>query len=251
LIEFLKSKEIQFHSENITVKIKNLDYEKFIPEGFILHPHQEVILDLAKNNNNLIFESATSSGKSLSIYLLIAMLKDKNKNISIIVPNKGLVNQLYSDFNDYGCDFLNDITLVHGDIKPKDIDLSKPIIISTWQSYKKHSPLLAKTCDAIVVDECVHPDTLISTPSGDVKISNLDIGDEIYSFNHSSGLIEIDTVLKLHTSLLDSSSSDFYELTLADDSILFISGNHKAFTINGEKRIDELLLSDEVISIDI
>ena len=49
-----------------------------------------------------IFRSATSSGKSLMIYITIRFLLTLNKNIVLIVPSISLVNQMYNDFIDYG-----------------------------------------------------------------------------------------------------------------------------------------------------
>lgn len=86
---------------------------------------------------------ATSSGKSLIIYIIVRFILDKlkqdNKKILIIVPTISLLSQILNDFISYGMrDTEHIIKLIGGKFKDKTIgDENIKIIISTWQSIAK------------------------------------------------------------------------------------------------------------------
>ena len=84
-----------------------------------------------------ILISPTGSGKSLIIYLLLRWyLHTLEKKVLIIVPTTSLVEQLYSDFNEYGYDADSHCHKIYSG---KDKETDKRVIISTWQSiYKLH-----------------------------------------------------------------------------------------------------------------
>lgn len=104
-----------------------------------------------------VIEAATGSGKSLVIYCLIKALQllyvDQPINkILLIVPNVSLVEQMFSDFKDYGwSECKKYINILYSG---KNIDKSKSILISTWQSvYKRHKSFF-DDFNAIIIDEC-------------------------------------------------------------------------------------------------
>ncbi len=72
--------------------------------------------------------SSTSSGKSFLMYMIMRYL---NKRTLIIVPTVTLVEQLYSDFKEYG---FNSDKFIDKIYDGKNRNSNKPIIISTWQS---------------------------------------------------------------------------------------------------------------------
>lgn len=72
--------------------------------------------------------SPTASGKSLIIYLISTYLV--SKKVLIIVPNVGLVHQMASDFEDYGCP----PELIHKIFSGQEKKSNAPITITTWQS---------------------------------------------------------------------------------------------------------------------
>jgi superfamily II DNA or RNA helicase len=106
------------------------------------------------NKHNGIFLSPTGSGKSFIIYLWIAYylsrIADKEK-ILIVVPTTSLVEQLYSDFVDYGFDAER---AVHRIYSGKDKVTKKRIIISTWQSIYKFPKKWFEQFGMVVGDEC-------------------------------------------------------------------------------------------------
>jgi len=94
-----------------------------------------------------------NSGKSLVLYSIIRFLLGiSEKKILLVVPNVNLVNQMFSDFVDYGWrDCESYTSLIYS--KSKRVDLNKPIIISTWQSLIKKSEDFFDQFGTVIVDE--------------------------------------------------------------------------------------------------
>ena len=108
-------------------------------------------IQYALSNHRGMLVSPTASGKSLIIYALIRfyhyLLKDKK--ILILVPTTSLVEQMYSDFIDYGWSdkYLHRIYQGH----EKETD--KPVIISTWQSLFKLDKKYFEKFGCVIGDE--------------------------------------------------------------------------------------------------
>jgi len=98
--------------------------------------HQITALQHALQKRRSLLVSPTASGKSLIIYTLFRQLLDyQNLKGLIIVPTTTLVEQLYSDFQDYSTH--NSFSVensVHRIYQGKDKHSDKKLIISTWQS---------------------------------------------------------------------------------------------------------------------
>jgi superfamily II DNA or RNA helicase len=95
----------------------------------------------AIKSNRCLLLSPTASGKSLIIYTLIRYYHMMNLKTLILVPTTSLVEQMYSDFIDYGWEDKN----LHRVYAGMDKGSKKPVVISTWQSiYKLHSPYFAQ-----------------------------------------------------------------------------------------------------------
>ena len=92
------------------------------------NPHQLRAFALAVRNSRGILVSPTASGKSLIVYLITRYYDARTL---IIVPNVSLVNQLASDFADYGFDSSAHAHRIHSG---QDKQSDKQVIISTWQS---------------------------------------------------------------------------------------------------------------------
>ena len=92
-------------------------------------------------NGRCILVSPTASGKSFIIYVLIRYYQQiiDNSHILLLVPRSSLVEQMYTDFQDYGWDSEK---YCHRIYAGKDKTSPKLVHISTWQSIyqlpKKH-----------------------------------------------------------------------------------------------------------------
>lgn len=102
-----------------------------IPERFEKRDYQIQTFAHAVRNSRALLLSPTSSGKSFLIYLL---LRYYQTTTLIVVPTISLVLQLFSDFKSYGFDAEKYCQCsTDGDIE----NVSKPIVITTWQSIFK------------------------------------------------------------------------------------------------------------------
>jgi len=92
----------------------------------------------AINDGRRLLLSPTGSGKSLIIYCLIRWHGYKNRKQLILVPTTSLVEQMYSDFQDYssinGWKTSNHCHRIYGGHEKSN---EFPVVISTWQSLYK------------------------------------------------------------------------------------------------------------------
>lgn len=124
-------------------------------EGSKIYPrdYQQKAIYAGLKNKRGILEAATGAGKSLIIYCMIRFwMEELDGRILLVVPSINLVNQMFSDFREYGWyDSYDDVTLLYG--KSKNYDPNKKVLISTWQSIYKKGPKFFEDFDAVVVDE--------------------------------------------------------------------------------------------------
>jgi len=115
--------------------------------------HQWKAMLNALRDNRGLYLAATGAGKSFVIYLIFRYLQSLSYDkILLIVPTRGLVEQMYSDFADYSkeCDW---------DVKENchkvegTRDTDKQITISTWQSAIREDPDYFEQFNTVLVDE--------------------------------------------------------------------------------------------------
>ena len=108
-------------------------------------------MEHALSNRKSLLLSPTASGKSLVIYMAIrSFLDSNNSNVLLIVPTTSLVEQMYSDFKDYGFDVDNNCHRIYSG---KDKETDKDIVITTWQSIYKLHPVWFHEFGCIFGDE--------------------------------------------------------------------------------------------------
>lgn len=124
-----------------------------------LREHQLEGVYKALINKRMTGLSATNSGKSLIIYTYIRFLIDivKLDKILLLVPNVSLVEQMFNDFKDYSLlnkwDVEKYCQKIYSDIKIKERDYNKQIIISTWQSIHEWDIEFFKPFKCFICDE--------------------------------------------------------------------------------------------------
>ena len=109
----------------------------------------KAVYEALKNNRKLLL-SPTGSGKSLMIYSIVRYYTATAKKILIVVPTTSLVEQMVSDFAEYGWDADSFIHKIYGG---KDKNTNKNIIISTWQSIYKFPKRYFDDIDCVIGDE--------------------------------------------------------------------------------------------------
>ncbi len=122
---------------NLPKKLEIRDYQK----KYLLH---------CIRNKRALCLSPTSSGKSLIQYILIRYYLSQKKKVLLIVPTLNLLQQMYSDFDDYGFISEKYVHLLSGG---KEKFSNKPITVATWQSSVKQDKKWLSEYDVIIVDE--------------------------------------------------------------------------------------------------
>lgn len=98
----------------------------------------------------------------------------------------------------------------------------------------------------ILMSGCFDKDTEVKTKSGDKKISEITLDDEILSFNEDTGKYEWKKPFMVMESI-DSDKKDKIELEFEDGSIERCTVDHEYFTTNrGYVRADELTEDDDI-----
>ena len=116
--------------------------------------YQVDAVEHAIRNHRALLLSPTASGKSLIIYILVRyytlLLKEQqNDKILILVPTTSLVEQMTSDFIDYGWLEAHIQKVYSG----HDRNVTKDVVVSTWQSLYKMPTSYFQQFGMIVGDE--------------------------------------------------------------------------------------------------
>lgn len=140
-------------TDTITIDdLHNLLDNANLPSKFERRDYQLRYAAEALSRKKVLIESPTGSGKSFIMYMIcLKLLYAINNKIAIIVPRTSLVEQLYSDFADYGMDverYCGRIYAKYNDSNPK-----KKIYITTWQSIAKEKPDYFNQFGAVIGDE--------------------------------------------------------------------------------------------------
>ena len=137
--------EIKFTKEDLQKHIDTLNLP-FQPYEYQFDGVLEML-----NEKRMVSIFATGSGKSLIAYIFLTFLVSIGRKTILLVPNVGLVEQMYNDFIDYG---MKDDTFICKIYSGQEKLLEKPLIISTYQSMIRivKEPFI-KQIDGIFVDE--------------------------------------------------------------------------------------------------
>lgn len=149
--------EQEYSDEYITEWLDNQLLHAHGEEIFMRDYQYDVVFQFLKHKR-LVIRAATSSGKSLIIYLICKFFIEHNKKILVQTDSTNLVEQLYNDFLDYS--ILNKFDVESNTQKitaSYSKELTKPIAISTWQSQysslKKDVNHINDYFDVIINDE--------------------------------------------------------------------------------------------------
>jgi len=112
-----------------------------------LRDYQMAAFTHAVRNNRSLSLSPTASGKSLIIYLLSRWYE--SNRVLILVPTTSLVEQMYSDFLDYGYIEAKMQKIYQGHSR----EITKEVTISTWQSLYKMPRKYFEQFGCIIGDE--------------------------------------------------------------------------------------------------
>ena len=104
----------------------------------------------AVSRHRALLLSPTASGKSLIIYSLVRYYKMMGLRTLILVPTTSLVEQMYTDFEDYGW---SSGTYCQKIYQGHDRKVTKDVVISTWQSLYKMPKKYFEDFGCVIGDE--------------------------------------------------------------------------------------------------
>lgn len=90
----------------------------------------------------------------------------------------------------------------------------------------------------LIVDECFVPEALVDTPSGPRPIGDLVVGDEIYGYDETRGIVELTTV----------------KATMSRESPVlggFVTANHPVRTADAYRAVADLTPEDTIVRLDL
>lgn len=137
-----------------------------------IHDYQVNAITVALNKARTLLISPTSSGKSLIIYSMIRYHLHYNRRCLVVVPSTSLVEQLYSDFEDYsshnGFCVSDHMQKLYSGLSKS---FNKQVLITTWQSIVNMPRPFFNDFDVIIGDEA-HTFAAKSLTSIMEKLSN-------------------------------------------------------------------------------
>ena len=145
--EYCNSKNVKYTIEEGVENVRDVVGQ--VARGFIkslkprsggkslkIRDYQIEAVRLAISRNRSLIVSPTASGKSLIIYSLVRYYQMAGHRTLILVPTTSLVEQMYTDFEDYGWSAGTHCQKVYQGYTTK---IEKDVVISTWQSIYKLS----------------------------------------------------------------------------------------------------------------
>lgn len=125
-----------------------------LPEKIEIRDYQVDAITKAMNDERTLLLSPTGSGKSFIIYSIMRHHVDSGRKCVLVVPTTSLVEQMYSDFEDYssvnGWSVKSHCQKLYAGF-PKDF--TKDVLITTWQSIYLQPKSWFKQFDVIFGDE--------------------------------------------------------------------------------------------------
>ena len=171
IMKFSETMDVRVEFEGTKYDIPGIEQplEDSFADGFLkaLNPHsrgapiemrdyQVEAFKSAIRKQRCLLLSPTASGKSLIVYSLIRWYREVHeRKILVVVPTVSLVSQMMSDFSDYSNGTFTDMQGIQGGTTK---DISKRVVVSTWQSIFKQPAGWFAQFGSVIVDE-VHTAT--------------------------------------------------------------------------------------------
>jgi superfamily II DNA or RNA helicase len=232
-----------FTREYITEFCKNLlqEYEFDADEEQIESVYK------ALKYKKCFIDGCTSFGKTLISYIIYTLLRKqgKSRKTLMITIDAGLVIQANQDFLDYcGGRFDMKLTMIHGRSKYRDIKDSR-MVIGNFQTLVNLPAEFYESFDAVLIDECVSSETIVNTRNGSKTIEDVQIGEYVLSMDENQNIIYDEIVDKWEVG-----TKETYRILCEDNHFIDCTINHKIFTNFGWLTLEEILLINNMNTIE-
>ena len=152
-IEYTLEEDVENDRDIILSDVKNFVRSlkpKSKGKSLKIRDYQLEAVQHAISKNRVLLVSPTASGKSLIIYVLVRYYHMMGLKTLILVPTTSLVEQMYSDFEDYGW---SPGTYCQKIYQGHDKKITKDVAISTWQSIYKMPKKYFENFGCVIGDE--------------------------------------------------------------------------------------------------
>jgi superfamily II DNA or RNA helicase len=152
-IEYIMEEDVEDDRNIILSDVKNFIRSlkpKSKGKSLKIRDYQLEAVQHAISKNRALLVSPTASGKSLIIYALVRYYHMMGLKTLILVPTTSLVEQMYSDFQDYGW---SSGTYCQRVYQGHDRKVTKDVVISTWQSIYKMPKKYFESFGCVIGDE--------------------------------------------------------------------------------------------------
>ena len=165
VIEFAKRNKYEFTIADEIISPTNITRDEVVEFANSLNLHGkgkpitiydyqiDAVYNALHNNRSLIL-SPTSSGKSLIIYNILRHHLTHGRRCVVVVPSTQLVEQLYSDFEDYssrnGFQVSDHMQRLYSGFSKQ---FTTEVLITTWQSVVNMPKPFFKQFDVVIGDE--------------------------------------------------------------------------------------------------
>lgn len=139
--------------------------------------------------NGYLLDAGAGTGKTILSISLAEMLD--SDTIIVISPKKAVndvwdetITRIYKEPQSYSMS----LPVLHGPSKPSGFDINDRFIVCHYESLGKLNDYLKSIKIPnkryfVVLDECLHPDTEVLTPTGFKSIKNVTIDDKVLQYN--------------------------------------------------------------------
>jgi len=147
--------KIDINARQLVLFIKSLNLTS---KGLKIEPREYQVKGIlhAIHNKSSLLLSPTASGKSLIIYCVLRWYLDNyDRNVLLVVPTTSLVEQMYTDFEDYS-KYDKSFSVeeyVHRIYSGKERNTDKRVVVTTWQSIYKFQSKWFEPYGMIIGDE--------------------------------------------------------------------------------------------------
>ena len=202
-----------------------------------LMPHQKEVVEIAKKQSLALFHSC-GCGKTLST---IEIIKHYGGKTLVVCPLTLIENAWMVDCKKFAPEL--DVVSLWSK-KPADrrerLQESHDVYVVNFEGFKGLFDVIQrKKFDTIIVDECFVGDTLIETPTGHRKISDICIEDKILNCTGEDEVVGINKKTFKDCNL---------SLTTIDGSVIISSCDHLYLTINGWVKAKNLKQGDGIVN---
>lgn len=197
----------------------------------VLRPYQQLAVDRSlskfKTHRCSLITIAVGLGKS---HIMSEVAKQFSR-VVVLQPCIELVKQNHEKLAGAG---LN-TTMIDSAHKG---DWNADYIYTTPQTLSKNLTKCEQP-DLMIIDECFTKDTLILTPNGYKKISEINVGDEVYN---ATGIGIVESVTKRHT-------NETIKMELSNGQTIEGTKSHPIFTKHGWVRLEDLEIRQTLFGI--